>query len=79
MSCNNCENCKSQQPTTQPEHQIHYMLVRVDTDKDIETISNAISFFENSLGALTRIDVEQIQSLTAEDEEQDGGPVIYWP
>jgi len=58
---------------------IHFALVRIETDRDIEEITKAIEKVENAISILTRLDVQQLQKCTPEDEEDMGGPVLYWP
>lgn len=57
---------------------VYYAIVRVESDKDMEEISKKIRHIENDVSALTRIDVQQVQGVTREMEEMDGGPALYW-
>jgi len=62
-----------------PKDGITYLLVRVDTDMDIEQIVGKIETIENDISALTRLDVIATSDSTKGKEAWQGTPVIYYP
>jgi len=62
-----------------PKDNMTYLLVKVDTDQDIERIVGAIETIEHSIGALTRLDVIQVNTVSKETDDYEGSPVIYRP
>ncbi len=61
-----------------PINQITYMLVRVETDADLEQIVGKIESIENDISVRTRLDVIGTKHQTP-DDELTGTPVIYFP
>jgi len=62
-----------------PVDQVSYLLVRCETDKDIEQIVGKIETIENGISPLTRLDVTIIKHLSKHDEDLHGTPVIHFP
>ncbi len=58
---------------------VTYLMVRVSTDKDIEQIVGVLETVELKISPLTRIDVIDTVTLTEDEGEDRGNPVIYFP
>lgn len=56
-----------------------YALVRIETDKDVNAITTKIEKLENVTSALTMIDVQDLREVNSQHDEDEGGPVLYWP
>jgi len=55
-----------------------YALVRIETDTDVNKLTAKIEKLETITSSLTLIDVQDLREVDS-DEEDTGGPVLYWP
>lgn len=61
-----------------PVDQVTYLLVRCETDKDIEQIVGHIETIENDISTLTKLDVIDIKHVKKIDGDNDH-PTILQP
>lgn len=54
---------------------VHFILIRVETDQDIKKVSDKIEALEDML---TQIDVIDNATISFSREDEFGGPVIYF-
>ena len=62
---------------------VTYAIVRIESnlEPDVVTarVQETLEILERKLGALTRIDTYNVQSVTTKQDEEKGGPVLCWP
>ena len=78
MTCENCEDCQEKK-SNPADVKIHYAMVRIESDKPISEVKEQIEKIENDISILTRIDVMQLATITAVEEDDVGSPIMYWP